>query len=55
MNDLMKTTMMLIESEQRNLELEKKLMILGRLKTNLSANKRNELLGQYNSINDKTK
>ena len=55
MKDLMKTTLLLIESEQRNLELEKKLMILGRLKTNLSANKRNELLKQYNSINDKTK
>ena len=55
MDDLMKTTMLLIESEQRNLELEKKLMILGKLKTNLSANKINELLKEYNSINNKTK
>jgi len=55
MDDLMKTTMLLIESEQRNLELEKKLMILGKLKTNLSANKRNELLRKYNSINSQTK
>ena len=48
----MKTTLLLIESEQRNLELEKKIMILGKLKTNLTPNKRNELLKQYNSINN---
>ena len=51
MDDLMKTTMLLIESEQRNVALEKKLMILGRLRTNLSPNKRNELLREYNTIN----
>jgi len=55
MDELMKTTLLLIESEQRNLELEKKLMILGKLKTNLCSNKRNELLRQYNSINNQTK
>ena len=52
MDELIKTTLLLIESEQRNLELEKKLMILGKLKTNLSPCKRNELLRKYNSINN---
>jgi len=33
----------------------RKLMILGKLKTNLCPNKRNELLKEYNSINNKTK
>ena len=55
MKDLMKTTLLLIESEQRNLELKGKLMILGSLRTNLYPNKRNELLREYNSINNKTK
>jgi hypothetical protein len=54
MNDLMDTTMMLIESEQRNVKLQKqietmqKIAILGELKTNLSANKRNKLLRTKN-------
>ena len=34
---------------------KRKLIILGNLKTNLSANKRNELLREYNTINNKNK
>jgi hypothetical protein len=61
MNDLMDTTMMLIESEQRNVKLQKqietmqKIAILGELKTNLSANKRNKLLREYNALTTKNK
>jgi len=35
MDDLMKTTMMLIESEQRNVELEKKIIELQRTLTHV--------------------